>query len=134
MTKVLGPCGKFPRCYDCFWILCKLGYETCLTCTGKRRENREERERTKSAAREGVSPAPALLLSSAQLPRALFPSAHSPAHRKDERDLWGGERHSHEIFMMFHNQSAKRHETTVRKVWVIPVHIPKMLRTVIPCP
>ena len=30
VTKFEGFFGKFPRCYDRFWILCKLGYKTCL--------------------------------------------------------------------------------------------------------
>ena len=51
----------------------------------ERRENGKESENgeiKKSGGAWGTFPSP-------QLPRALFPSPHSPAYRKDERDICG---------------------------------------------
>ena len=44
----------------------------------------------------------AFILPSPQLPRALFPSLHSPAYQKDEKDLLGGERN--DLKMLFLSQ------------------------------
>ena len=62
----------------------------------KRQKERKKAEIKRAGARGGrweVSPA-RFRFPSPHLPRALFPgpSPHSPAYRKDERDLCGGER------------------------------------------